>query len=93
MPGEDAVGVVIYFDLPLADHPGPLQAEIEAADSREQRPEGEWLPFHALNIRAMSSSEMPLTTVSKVCSELADHRIGRQQCQRVGPWHDLNART
>jgi hypothetical protein len=35
MLGEDAVGVVIYFDLPLADHPGPLQAEIEAADSRE----------------------------------------------------------
>jgi hypothetical protein len=57
--GEHAVGVVIYFDLPLADHSGAFQAEIESPDPCEQRAEGQWLPFHATNLRAESNWSIP----------------------------------
>lgn len=33
---QNAGSVIVDFDLPFADHPGPLKAKIEAADSGEE---------------------------------------------------------
>ena len=70
MLGKYLAGVLVNLYLPLAHHPGTFEAQVKAADPGEQRPKCQWLPFHPPNIRAMSSSEMPLTTVSKVKSVL-----------------------
>jgi len=59
MIGEDAVCVLVDFDLPSAEHPCPLKAKIKPADTSEQRPERERLPFHAPKIREASNPEMP----------------------------------
>jgi hypothetical protein len=64
---QNATGVAVNLHLPLAHHPGTFEAQVKAADAGEQRPKGQWLPFHPPNIRAVSNLEMPLTTVSKVC--------------------------
>jgi hypothetical protein len=68
--GKNSASKVIDFYLPLTDHPGTFEAQIKTADPGEQRTEGQWHPFHATNIRAEANLEMPLTTVSKVKSEL-----------------------
>jgi len=65
-----ATGVAVNLYLPLAHHPGTFEAQVEAADPGEQRPKGQWLPFHPPNILAESNLEMPLTTASKVSSAL-----------------------
>jgi hypothetical protein len=39
VPGEDGPAVGVELDLPGDAHPGPLEAEVEAADAREERPD------------------------------------------------------
>jgi hypothetical protein len=56
---KDAVGVLVDFDLPLADHPCPLKAQVESADARKQRAECQWLSFHSPSLRASSNLSMP----------------------------------
>jgi hypothetical protein len=63
---QNATGVAVNLHLPLAHHTGTFEAQVEAADPGEQRPKGQWLPFHPPSLLAESNLEMPLTTVSKV---------------------------
>jgi hypothetical protein len=38
-PGEDRPAVGVDLDLPSDPHPGSFEAEVEAADTREERPD------------------------------------------------------
>jgi hypothetical protein len=57
--GKNSASKVIDFYLPLADHSGTLESQVKSADPGEERAEGQWLPFHAPNVRASSNWSIP----------------------------------
>jgi hypothetical protein len=48
---QHPAGPIVYLYLPLADHTGTLEAQVEAADTSEQRPECERLRTKRCNGR------------------------------------------
>jgi hypothetical protein len=66
VPREDRPAVGVELDLPGDPHPGPLEAEVEAADSREEAAD-----IHAPPRAVEEAGEASLSGVVKTSIQLA----------------------